>query len=48
MADTYFRKTILSQCGLGTDSAEDEKETSLRCRVNNTSIGYGPRGTGKN
>lgn len=40
MADVYFRKTTLSQCGLGTDSAKEEKETNLKSRVNNTSIGY--------
>lgn len=39
MADVYFRKTTLSQCGLGIGSAK-EKETNLRSRVNNTSVGY--------
>lgn len=40
MADVYFRKTTLSQCGLGIGSAKEEKEKNLRSRVNNTSVGY--------
>lgn len=48
MADVYFRKTTLSQCGLGTDSAKEEKETNLKSRVNNTSIGYELWSAGEN
>ena len=48
MADVYFRKTTLSQCGLGIGSAKEEKEKNLRSRVNNTSVGYDLWSAGKN